>query len=249
MLSYIESVAVVLSALTIAFGIVLFLRRNLNADMRRRANGVNGWQLSILGSLYAVVLGFMLSDAWTTFQNADVDARSEAAAASVTYRMAALLPPACADPLRLDVQQYLETVITTEWPAMENGQANFNADHVIEQAWRTLDDCKNGSSELKASVIQPLQLLQTRHMARVQDFSGRFPLILWIVLLFGGTSVIAAACILQNERHYIHLFHVLSLTLLVSVTLLAIFDLDRPFNGGTRVMPTSFSEALLQMQQ
>jgi hypothetical protein len=60
---------------------------------------VDGWQLSILGSIDAVALGFMLSDAWIAFQTANADARNEAAAALTIYRVSNLLPENCAVPL------------------------------------------------------------------------------------------------------------------------------------------------------
>jgi hypothetical protein len=63
---------------------------------------------------------------------------------------------------------------------------------------------------------------------------------MWNVLIFGAVIVIGSSCLLGNEKQSIHYFHVVSLTVLIVVTLLSISDLDRPFDGGTRINPIAF---------
>jgi hypothetical protein len=77
MLSYLQSIGVVLLCVAVALGLTRFLNWAFEDSLRKRANSVNGWQLGILGSIYAVVLGFMLSDAWLAYQRASDDARNE----------------------------------------------------------------------------------------------------------------------------------------------------------------------------
>ena len=92
MLSYLQSLAVVLVSVAVVLGLTAILNRHMEERIRERSNLVNGSQLLILGTIYAVLLGFMLSDAWITYQRTDEDVRSEAAAALTIYRSSSLPP-------------------------------------------------------------------------------------------------------------------------------------------------------------
>jgi hypothetical protein len=241
MLTYVQSIGIVLLSVLCALGVLWLLNRRLEDTTRKRANGVNGWQLSILGTLYAVALGFMLSDAWLAYQTAEMDVQAEAAAARMIHRTAGLMPAACAQQLQQQVQNYVVTVIQKEWPAMEMRRNDDSAQPIVAAMWTTLGTCEEHESlTAHESIIQALSTLQSHRDARVQDFNGHLPAIMWTVLLFGGVIVIAASCLLGNEKQWIHCFHVVSLTVLVILTLLAISDLDRPFDGITRVDSAAF---------
>ena len=236
MRSYIESLTTVLLAVLVVVAITLVINRGLDTNVRKQANGVNGWQLGILGTIYAVVLGFMLSDAWLAYQNAANDVRNEAAALLAIYRTADLLPPDCAVVVRTNTRQYIDAVIDTEWPSMQEKRANLRGGDAIGRMWSSISQCDaHGTAFARDSVVRALETLQMRRNARVEAYYGHLPFMLWSVLLFGASVVIAASALLANERQSIHLFHVISLTVLIVVTLLAIADLDRPFDGITRV--------------
>jgi hypothetical protein len=249
MLSYLQSATIVLLSVSLALGLTLLLNRRLEADTRKRSNGVNGWQLSILASIYAVALGFMLSDAWLAYQTATQDVRAEAAAVLTIDRTAALLPARCSTPLQQHAQDYARTVTDIEFPAMQQQRFHASAQPIVRSMWQTINDCNLRDEPARDSVIRALEGLQCHRDARMEDYTGRLPLIMWAVMLFGAVIVIAASCLLGNEKQSIHCFHVVSLTILISLMLLAISDLDRPFDGATRIEATSFRAVTLEIAQ
>jgi Protein of unknown function (DUF4239) len=242
MLSYLQSAMIVLICVAVVLFITHHLNRRLEEDSRKRANGVNGWQLSILGAIYSVALGFMLSDAWLAYQTASVDVREEAAAVSSIYREAALLPAPCAEPLQNAALGYVQAVVNVEWPSMDGRKQDWRGAPLLQQMWRLANTC--GTHQVdgydRDQIIRALETLQARRDSRIEDYNGHLPLMMWVVLLFGAVIVIAASCLLGNEKQSIHCFHVISLTVLITVTLLAISDLDRPFDGATRIDPGAF---------
>jgi hypothetical protein len=241
MLPFLENLAVVLLSVGVVLCVACYLNRKLEASARRRANGVNGWQLSIIGSIYAVVLGFMLSDAWLAYQTAIGDVRNEAVAALIVYRTSALLPPACEVELQNATQTYIQTVIDVEWPAMERHSGAYPGGTVVDTMWNIANHCNARNMEpAHESVFRALESLQTSRDSRIEDANGHLPVIMWNVLIFGAVIVIGSSCLLGNEKHSVHCFHVASLTILIAVTLLAVLDLDRPFDGATRIAPVAF---------
>src|SRR5215472_5853838 len=243
MLSYLQSLTIVLVSVALVLGLTTLWNRRLEEQLRERSNLVNGSQLMILGTIYAVLLGFMLSDAWITYQRSNDDVRSEAAAALTIYRSSSLLPAACAQSMKNAASDYVKTAITVEWPSMERHHADFQGSSIVAKMWTIVDRCSengNWSETARENIISSMETLQACREARMEDYGGRLPPLLWSVLLFGAVVVVAASSLLGNESKSIHTLHVVSLTVLISVSLLAISDLDRPFDGATRVDSTAF---------
>ena len=92
MLNLAENVLIL--ALTIA-GSMLFMAV-LNyiwpREKRQVHNELIGWQLNIIGTTYAVILGFMLYTVWTDFGAANLNVDLEASALRNVYRLAEGLP-------------------------------------------------------------------------------------------------------------------------------------------------------------
>ena len=246
MLSYLQSLAIVLVSVGVALTLTAVLSRWVNNSLRERSNLVNSSQMMMLGTIYGVLLGFMLSDAWIAYQRAGDDVHAaEAAAALTIYRNSSLLPSSCALPLQNAAEEYVRTVITVEWPSMTGHQADFRGSSIVAGMWSVVDGCLarmevHRRRHARASSARWKTLHACRE-ARMEDYNGHLPLMMWCVLLFGATAVITASTLLGNENKYVHALHVASLTVLISVSLLTISDLDRPFDGGTRVDSTAFS--------
>lgn len=252
MLSYLQSLAIVLVSVGVTLGLMVVMNRRMDESLRERSNLVNSSQLIMLGTIYGVLLGFMLSDAWIAYQRAGDDVRSEAAAALTIYRSSSLLPSSCALPLQNAAEEYVNTVVAIEWPSMAEHRPDFRGTPTVARMWSIVDSCsRDGDSPETAreNIVSALETLQTCREARMEDYSGHLPLMMWCVLLFGATAVVTGSTLLGNENKYIHGLHVVSLTVLISVSLLTISDLDRPFDGGTRVDSTAFGTVAGAMER
>lgn len=245
MLSLLQSALVLLACVVGVLSALHLLNCCFDTGLRKRANEVNGWQLGILGTIYAVSLGFMLSDAWLAYQTASVGVRSEAQAASSLYRMASGLPASCADPMRSALREYTTAVVDTEWPSMSRSAPVWQGRQSMVSLWTLATTCGGAGISLsdRQPIVAAVDRLQTFRTGRIHDYEGRLPLMMWAVLIVGGTSVIASSCLLANENPRVHSFHVVSLTILVSLTLLTIADLDHPFEGATQISPAPFQAA------
>ena len=126
---------------------------------------------------------------------------------------------------------------------MERHHADFQGSSILAKMWTIVDHCSengNWSEAARENIISSMETLQACREARMEDYTGHLPPLLWSVLLFGAVVVVAASSLLGNESKQIHMLHVVSLTVIISVSLLAISDLDRPFDGATRVDSTAF---------
>jgi hypothetical protein len=114
-------------------------------DERHAHNDLIGWQLSILGTTYAVMLGFMLYTVWTDFAAADLNADIEANALVNVYRLAEGLPVPQQARLQTLARSYADTVIEQDWPAMAETRVPEQSSEIVGQMWTTLMSVKTAS--------------------------------------------------------------------------------------------------------
>jgi len=131
---------------------------------------------------------------------------------------------------------------------MERHGVGGEASPLVRTTWSLVDRCDTrGTEAARESLVRAFEMLQTRRDTRLEEATGSLPLIMWSVLLFGGVTIVVSSCLLGNEKQTVHGYHVMSLTVLMSVTLLVIKDLDRALNGATRISPLVFQRAQAEM--
>jgi Protein of unknown function (DUF4239) len=215
-------------------------------ERRRVNNDLIGWQLSVVGTTYAVILGFMLYTVWTTYGAAQLNSDMEANALRNVYHLAGGLPEPQRTQLKQLSRDYAEAVITKDWPQMAEGQVPEGSHeisqamvHVVEQA--KLDSPTTGlylDHELTA-----LTTLSEYRRTRVLQVVYKLPAIFWAVLIVGAVVTILSAATFGASSPRLHAFQVTCLTLLLTLVLLAIADVNLPFQGWVHVDNYAFVRA------
>ncbi len=221
-------------------------------EKRHAHNDLIGWQLSILGTTYAVILGFMLYTVWTDFGAADLNADNEANALGNVYRLAEGLPaPQRAEMQRL-ARDYAEAVITRDWPAMSAGQIPEASHSANRDMWKVLMTLKTESpAEILAEdhSISELSSLTEHRRIRLLENAFRLPFVLWCVLIIGGAVTIASASMFGSANKALHGLQVFAFSLLIALVLVAIGDIDRPYQGTVHVSDFAFRRAQQNMNE
>jgi hypothetical protein len=220
-------------------------------ERRHDHNDLIGWQLNILGTTYAVILGFMLYTVWTDFGAANLNADNEASALGNVYRLAAGLPDPQRGQIEALARSYADAVIDQDWPQMAAGQMPEASNKVNQDMWRTLMAVKTASpAEILAEdhVISELSALTEHRRIRLLQNAFRLPVILWCVLIIGGMVTIASASMFGSANTGLHALQVFAFSLLLALVLVAVADIARPFQGGVHVSDIAFQRARQNMK-
>jgi Protein of unknown function (DUF4239) len=246
MLTGFEDLLVVFGCMAASLLFVWILNRVWPAERRRDHNDIIGWQVGVLGTTYAVILGFMLYAVWTSFQDANVNAETEANCLVSVFRAANGLPAEQRDQVHKLARQYVDIVITQEWPTMAGGDFGYAGHQTIEQLWSAVLQTKPDSfaqqTAMNLALTEIDSMTEHRRLRQLQSQS-KLPAILWIVLIVGGIITMLSSCMFGIDNFVLHAMQVVSLTLLLSLILIAIADIDRPFQGVVHVYPTGFERA------
>ena len=251
MLSVFEDILLVITIVVCSQLVLLALNRWWSRERRRRHNDLIGWQFTVLGTTFAVIIGFMLYTVWSNFGVASVNVEQEANALVNIHRLARGLPEPQRDELRVEAETYANVVVDQEWPAMSHGEISPSSAQISRTMWRTLMSIQSPTWTQITSedhALYELSTLTEHRQIRQLEITSKLPGILWCVLIIGGVLTIVSACMFGQDNTLLHSIQVLALSLLIALALVAIADIDRPFQGGVHVSDHAFRRAQVNMQ-
>ncbi len=250
MLDTTEDFWVVLLTVAMSLLFMVSLSRLWPWEKRRPHNELIGWQFSILGTTNAVILGFMLYAVWNNYGAADLNADFEANALVNVYRLCDGLPATQQARLKSLARIYADTVVDKDWPEMARNRAADESSTINQEIWKTLMSVRAVSpSEITAEdhAISELSAMTEHRRTRVLQSASRLPAVLWWVLVVGGVVTVLSATMFGSANSWLHTIQVFTLSLLVSLALVSIGAIDRPFQGSVHVSDEAFRRAQRSM--
>jgi uncharacterized membrane protein HdeD (DUF308 family) len=251
MLNLAENLLMVVAVVGLSVVLFVVMDRVWAWDMRHQHNDVTGWQLGILGTTYAVILGFMLYAVWTEFDAATQNVELEANGLVNVYRLADGLPQATRDEVQRLTKSYASAAIEKDWPAMERGELPNDTGEMSWKLSRALIAAAGSSrSENLAQdhAITEADAVSNYRRTRLLESTSSLPAVLWFVLMVGGILTIVSSCMFGSQNRFLHGLQVGFFSLLVALVLLAIADINKPFRGSVHVGNDAFVRALELMK-
>ena len=246
-----QNVLVVVAAVVVSLLFMVALNRTWPSANRHKYNDLLGWQVSILSTTYAVILGFMLYAVWTAYGEADRNADHEANAVADLYRLADVFPEPQQSQLKHQAQSYAEVVVNREWPEMANNEEPKQSVAIGSEMWHTVKSIRPASSTEQIAqdhALSELRSLAQHRLTRLSQSATGLPNVLWCVLLVGGALTIVSACMFGMHEEKLQALQVFSLSLLLSLALVAIADIHRPFQGLIHLRAHAFQQVLQSMK-
>jgi predicted membrane chloride channel (bestrophin family) len=108
---------IIVSVVAVTLSIVglLLIRKMRASSSFNEHHDVTDPMLSVVGTLFAILLGFMVANSMQRFEEARVNVQEEANAIMDLYRLAEGLPKKDEDNLREHLVKYNESVVADEW--------------------------------------------------------------------------------------------------------------------------------------
>src|SRR3954449_5126230 len=120
-MNVLASALIVLASAGLAISALLLIRRRAPAgsyfEDGDRAAGFFG----VLATGFAILLGLVIVLAFTSYDGSRAGAESEALTVAQQFEVAQLLPAASGHELAGDLICYGRSIVSVEWPRMENG--------------------------------------------------------------------------------------------------------------------------------
>jgi len=230
-------------------GLFLVWRRTQSAALSKH-NDVGSAVFQTVGTLFTVLLAFIVVVVWESMGTVHERAGQEAGTLVELIRDAGFFP----DPLRTELQdefsEYAQAVIDDEWPAMAKGNSServWNALNRIFRSFSRIEPSTPREINLHAEMLQRLNELSERRRLRLLSAHDELPSLMWAVLICSGILTIVFSYFLGVERARSHALMTAALTLMISFAFYLVIDFSQPFAGMVRVEPDEFRMVLKQI--
>lgn len=257
MLSILDTVAfdallVVTVSVVTALGLLALVRRLAPPERLGQINDVIGSYSTVVGTLYAVILAFMLYAEWTDFETARTNTDKEGHTLADIYRLADGLPEPAHTSFRQLPRAYAEAMLNGEWAAMSTNHPRSDTQRIHDRLWQVATHLHPASGEeqiLVDHLLYQLETLSELRRARLLQLQRRLPGILSSVLIVGAVFTVVVFYLFSVASHRLHMLKVAGLTAFLALVLFALYEMDGAYVGTVRVTPDSFALALRTFDQ
>jgi hypothetical protein len=213
------------------------------------SNDVVGNYLQTLGSIYAVLLAFVVFVVWQQFNDARAGVEREASEICDLFRTGLGLPDGPRRALQEQLVIYVEAVLGREWKAMSHGSTNGEIEKVgalLDGVFQALISFEPGSEcqkYLHGEAFDSFNELSNARTSRLSASRLKIPRALRMLLYLGAFVLVGSTWLFSLESFVIHALVSGSLGGAIAHIMYVIEDLDNCFWGDWQVPRDAFERA------
>jgi amino acid transporter len=229
-----------------------FVRRRVKWETLAANNDQGGVLFSIVGTIYAIFLAFMVVVAWEQLGDAEQHVTTEGVSLLSLYRDVGVFPAANRQDLRTALREYARAVVDQEWETMARGDESPEASDRFDRIWDRFLAYRPGDAAEQAAYAEGfarLNELGKERKTRILESQASIPDIFWFLLVFGAIATIGFTFLMGMQNLGAQLVMNGVMTAIIMLALFLIVVLDRPFTGDIRAEPVPFQYALHQMER
>ncbi len=199
--------------------------------------------MGVVGTLFSVLLGFMVASAMSKYQDAQMYGQLEASNVASIFRAARGLSDVDRPRVRKLCREYVDVVIHDEWPLMER-RAKINHGWITyQELWESvvsISPINARQSNLHQGIISSMQNLGEQRRARILLSETTMPWVLWLVIGCGATITVAFTYIFASQFPKVQgsMTTLVAAAMALNIWLLSAYS--SPYSGELEVKPTMF---------
>lgn len=226
---------------------LLAVRKTYNVRTLITAHDISGQYLSIVGTMYAVLLGLIVVDAMSRFQQAAVTVEQEANSLSELIFLAGRMPAVQREQVHQRAAAYARLVIDQEWSTMVHGRLLPAAQESAFDLMRTVRDWEPTTESEKAVyglVLPAATNFWNGRRERIIICQRRIPSLEWCIVILGGMVTVGLTYVFVFDDLRVQVTLTAMVAVLIALNVFLILMFGYPFSGDLSVSPDSFQLAL-----
>lgn len=221
-------------------------------DFRSPSTGADTY-VSAFGTrastLFGILLVFVIVSEFSSFQNAQKTARTEATNLAEIIRNTQSFPEAPRQRIRSAVVAYGDEVVHREWKLMREGKDSDLASQRldgIQQAMASFDPSAQSDKGFYSAAVGNFDALVNARRDRLDASKEHIPTPLLVLLFMGAIVFLLTMFAFSAARDSLLLSLIVLLAAVVGAGLFATVVLNYPFTGSLAVSPDPFFEGALK---
>lgn len=247
--------AIVAGVALACIGLMFIVRRHAPEDTHfaevERGAGV----FAFIGTAFAVLLAFVVLEAFGSFNDARAGAESEATSVIELSRNSEFFASDDRERFAGPLICYARAVINDEWPTMRNGERSPLVQSWVESLGKALQEFEVSNPRQEAAFLQLLEQESNRvegRRVRLSESIRALPAPVWVILALGAGLTVGFALLFADRREsfLVQGSIIGAVSGLVVAGLLLVWFLDHPYaNQSGSIRPTEMEIALPIVEQ
>lgn len=226
---------------------VFIVRKVVNVKTLKAHHDVAGFVFANLGVLYAVLLGFIVVNAQQRFDKISETAEVEASILQELYRDSNVFPTENKVQIRRSLYNYIDNVISEEWPSMSESVISIQTLHALNSIWTAYYDLTPRSTKEEiwySQSISKLNDLMKVRLTRIIQSGESIGTEMWSLLIMGGIVIVSFMWFFGLDNLMSHMLMASILAATTAFLLFLIYSLDTPFSGAVSIQPEALERTV-----
>lgn len=221
-----------------------FVNKKVKREVLELHHSAGEAMMGVVGTLFSVLLGFMVAGAMDKYHDAMVRGEDEASNVASVFRVARGLSDIDRPRIRQFCREYVDDVIDSEWPKMEAGIKINHGWVTYQKLWEAVVAVvpeNDRQSNLQQGIISSMQSLGENRRARIMLAQKQTPPALWAVVAVGAIITLALSYVFASQFPKVQGFMttLVATALALNIWLLAAYA--HPYSGELKIQPTMFT--------
>ncbi|MBX9568860.1 MAG: DUF4239 domain-containing protein [Candidatus Obscuribacterales bacterium] len=199
--------------------------------------------LGVVGTLFSVLLGFLVAGAMERYHDARVNVDLEANSVGDVFRLAKGLEDADRKLIRNCCREYVDDVLDDEWKLMETHKSSDKAQEKYQELWDaalSIQPHDDRITNIHQTILTSMQSVgQNRRMRIVASQHGLGEM-QWLVVMLGSAITVVFTLLFPMRKASFHLILTLLVTLSLGLNIWLLSAYSTPFAGELRIVPYMF---------
>ncbi len=242
--AWIFGILMVAGAVLVATAGALAVRKAVAAGTLKSNHEVAGYLLSVVGTLYSVLLGLIVVDTQSKYQEARAMSQQEADSCLDMFHLAYAMPLKERTQLHKELMEYLDVLVAKEWNSRSSeGSFKDFAKTPFREIWWSLTDYEpqtNKEQSTYEQLLDEMQKLSDGRRYRMQISKAALPPVMWGVLIAGAALTVFFTYLfeVENTKAQVLMTALVALSLALNILLVALFN--NPYKGYMRIQAYPF---------
>jgi hypothetical protein len=219
------------------------VNRMITFDVLIEHHSAGEAMMGVVGTLFSVLLGFMVAGAMEQYNDARLFGTNEASNVASVFRIARGLSDVDRPRIRKLCREYVNDVINTEWPNMQK--------HIkINHGWQTYQELweatvamvpeNDRQSNLEQELVDSMKTLGENRRARILLAQKDMPVALWWVIGVGALTTLALSYVFASKFPKVQGIMTTLVATAIALNIWLLSAYTRPYSGELALQPSMF---------
>jgi hypothetical protein len=225
-----------------AIGLLLVRRFFHKLDFKQH-HEVAGYLLAVIGTMYSVLLGLIVVNVQTKFDQARLMAETEANCCSDLYNLSRGLPQEARIAIRIPLRDYYVVVQNQNWEDVSEGSAVEGSIPAYQSMWKAIaayQPVGNRETSCYQTMLQTMKELSDARRFRVIARRRGLSPIIWCVLITGAALTILFTFFFWVESTITQVALTIFVALFISLNMLLVKLFENPYRSELMIKHGAF---------